>query len=283
VTEGAAKDTLTSPYNDLEAVRALLAERGGEVAVVAVEPVAANMGVVPPGPGFLEGLRALCDEHGALLLFDEVITGFRIAYGGAQSSYGITPDLTALGKVMGGGFPCAAFGCRRDLMERLAPVGPVYQAGTLSGNPVAVAAGIAALDLAHHGPALAEATAEAPIAGLTRASAAAPATVNRAAPVQRVLHRRPGPELRRREGGRPCALRAILPPHARPRGGARALRLRAVDPRHGARAGRPRARAGRRRFVRGLGRGGGEHLEHDGLVVVGQRRPNVPITCPSNA
>ena len=113
-----------------------------------VEPVAANMGVVPPAPGFLEGLRELCDAHGALLLFDEVITGFRIAYGGAQTFFGVTPDLTAFGKVMGGGFPCAAFGGRRDLMEQLAPIGPVYQAGTLSGNPVAVAAGIAALDLA---------------------------------------------------------------------------------------------------------------------------------------
>ena len=184
VTEGAAKDTITSPYNDLEAVRGLFAERGGEIAVVAVEPVAANMGVVPPAPGFLEGLRALCDEHGALLLFDEVITGFRIAYGGAQSFYGITPDLTALGKVMGGGFPCAAFGGRADVMDRLAPTGPVYQAGTLSGNPVAVAAGIAALDLARTSdpyPGL-EATADLLIDGLTERFDAAgiPATVNRA-------------------------------------------------------------------------------------------------------
>jgi len=148
VTEGAAKDTLTVPYNDLGAVRAVFDERGDEIALVAVEPVAANMGVVPPAPGFLEGLRAVTAEHGALLLFDEVITGFRIAYGGAQSVFGIDPDLTALGKVMGGGFPCAAFGGKRELMQQLAPVGPVYQAGTLSGNPVAVAAGLAALDLA---------------------------------------------------------------------------------------------------------------------------------------
>jgi glutamate-1-semialdehyde 2,1-aminomutase len=184
VTEGAAKDTVTAPYNDLEAVQALFAERGDEIAVVAVEPVAANMGVVPPVPGFLEGLRALCDEHGALLLFDEVITGFRIAYGGAQSFYGITPDLTALGKVMGGGFPCAAFGGRADVMDRLAPTGPVYQAGTLSGNPVAVAAGIAALDLARTTdpyPGL-EATADSMIEGLTDRFGAAgiPVTVNRA-------------------------------------------------------------------------------------------------------
>jgi glutamate-1-semialdehyde 2,1-aminomutase len=148
VTSGAAADTLTAPYNDPDAVDAIFAERGDRIAVVIVEPVAANMGVVPPEPGFLEGLRARCDRHGALLLFDEVITGFRVAYGGAQSLVGVTPDLTTLGKVMGGGFPCAAFGGRRDVMERLAPLGPVYQAGTLSGNPVAVAAGIAALDLA---------------------------------------------------------------------------------------------------------------------------------------
>ena len=113
-----------------------------------VEPVAANMGVVPPEPGFLEGLRELCTAHESLLVFDEVVTGFRLAYPGAQGHFSITPDLTVLGKVMGGGFPCAGFGGRRDVMEHLSPVGPVYQAGTLSGNPVAVAAGIAALDLA---------------------------------------------------------------------------------------------------------------------------------------
>jgi glutamate-1-semialdehyde 2,1-aminomutase len=148
VTAGSARDTVTAPFNDLDAITTLFAEHEGQIAVVIVEPVAANMGVVPPEPGFLQGLRDLCDAHDALLLFDEVITGFRIAYGGAQSYFGVTPDLTTLGKVMGGGFPCAAFGGRSDLMEHLAPVGPVYQAGTLSGNPVAVAAGIAALDLA---------------------------------------------------------------------------------------------------------------------------------------
>jgi glutamate-1-semialdehyde 2,1-aminomutase len=148
VTEGAARDTLTVPYNDLDAVRAVFEERGREIALIAVEPVAANMGVVPPEPGFLEGLRELTTQAGALLLFDEVITGFRIGYAGAQGRFGIAPDLTALGKVMGGGFPCAAFGGTRTVMEQLAPTGPVYQAGTLSGNPVAVAAGIAALDLA---------------------------------------------------------------------------------------------------------------------------------------
>jgi glutamate-1-semialdehyde 2,1-aminomutase len=148
VTEGAARDTLTVPFNDLERVEAAFAGHGEQIAALIVEPVAANMGVVPPEPGFLEGLRSLCTGAGALLVFDEVITGFRIAFGGAQGFFDVPPDLTILGKVMGGGFPCAAFGGRRDVMEQLAPIGPVYQAGTLSGNPVAVAAGIAALDLA---------------------------------------------------------------------------------------------------------------------------------------
>jgi glutamate-1-semialdehyde 2,1-aminomutase len=147
VTEGAAADTVIVPFNDLEAVTATFAEFGDRTAAVIVEPVAANMGVVPPSTGFLEGLRELTSSNGSLLIFDEVITGFRLGRGGAQGVFGTRPDLTVLGKVMGGGFPCAAFGGRRDVMEHLAPVGPVYQAGTLSGNPVAVAAGIAALDL----------------------------------------------------------------------------------------------------------------------------------------
>jgi glutamate-1-semialdehyde 2,1-aminomutase len=184
VTDGAAKDTLTAPYNDMEAIGALFAQRGDAIAAVIVEPVAANMGVVPPADGYLQLLRDLCTEHGALLILDEVITGFRLAYGGAQSVYGVAPDLTVLGKVMGGGFPCAAFGGRRDLMDRLAPVGPVYQAGTLSGNPVAVAAGIAALDLARTTdpyPGL-EATADTLITGLRERLAAndLPVTINRA-------------------------------------------------------------------------------------------------------
>src|SRR5262249_55081921 len=147
VTEAVAADTLVAPFNDLDAVRATLEANAGAVACVIVEPVAANMGVVAPAPGFLEGLRRLCDEHGALLVFDEGITGFRVGLGGAQGLFGVMPDLTCLGKVIGGGFPCAAVGGRATLMELLAPSGPIYQAGTLSGNPVAVAAGIATLEL----------------------------------------------------------------------------------------------------------------------------------------
>jgi glutamate-1-semialdehyde 2,1-aminomutase len=137
--------TLSLPYNDLEAVRRAAGRYRGEIAALMVEPVAGNMGVVPPRPGFLEGLRALCDQEGILLIFDEVITGFRVAWGGAQARYGVTPDLTCLGKIIGGGLPVGAYGGRRDLMSQMAPTGPIYQAGTLSGNPVAVAAGLVTL------------------------------------------------------------------------------------------------------------------------------------------
>ncbi|RLA31501.1 MAG: glutamate-1-semialdehyde-2,1-aminomutase [Gammaproteobacteria bacterium] len=142
-----AEHTVTLPYNDLDACRAAFAEIGAETACVIVEPVAGNMNCVPPRPGFLEGLRELCDSHGSLLILDEVMTGFRVALGGAQAHYGIQPDLTTLGKVIGGGLPVAAIGGRREIMEYLAPVGPVYQAGTLSGNPVAMAAGLATLEI----------------------------------------------------------------------------------------------------------------------------------------
>src|SRR6267142_6711112 len=145
VPEALARMTLTAPFNDLGAVERLMAARGGEVAVIIVEPVAGNRGVVPPATGFLEGLRQLCDRHGALLLFDEVITGFRLGYGGAQARYGVRPDLTCLGKIIGGGLPVGAYGGPRALMERISPLGGVYQAGTLSGNPLAVAAGLATL------------------------------------------------------------------------------------------------------------------------------------------
>jgi len=145
VPEALAALTLTAPFNDLDAVKAIFAARGGEIAAVIVEPIAGNMGVVPPAPGFLAGLREVTRAHGALLIFDEVITGFRVAYGGAQELYGIRPDLTCLGKIIGGGLPVGAYGGRRDVMSQIAPLGSVYQAGTLSGNPLAVAAGLATL------------------------------------------------------------------------------------------------------------------------------------------
>jgi glutamate-1-semialdehyde 2,1-aminomutase len=141
-----ASHTVTLSYNDAEQVRAAFAGIGAEVACVIVEPVAGNMNCIPPVPGFLETLREECTRHGAVLIFDEVMTGFRVAKGGAQELYGIKPDLTTLGKIVGGGMPVGAFGGRRDIMEHIAPLGPVYQAGTLSGNPVAMAAGLATLD-----------------------------------------------------------------------------------------------------------------------------------------
>lgn len=145
VPEDIVKHTLTAQFNDLSTVEALLEEYPGQVACVIVEPVAANMGVVGPAPGFLEGLRTLCDKHGALLIFDEVITGFRLALGGAQAYYNVRADLVTFGKIIGGGMPVGAYAGSRALMEQVAPCGPVYQAGTLSGNPVAMAAGLAQL------------------------------------------------------------------------------------------------------------------------------------------
>jgi glutamate-1-semialdehyde 2,1-aminomutase len=147
VTPATVADTLVVPYNDLSAVETLFATQGEEIAAVLVEPVAGNMGVVPPVPGFLEGLRALTRRYGALLVFDEVMTGWRVHPQGAQVLYRIEPDLTCLGKVVGGGLPAAAFGGKRELMELIAPAGPVYQAGTLSGNPLAMAAGLATLEV----------------------------------------------------------------------------------------------------------------------------------------
>jgi glutamate-1-semialdehyde 2,1-aminomutase len=146
ITRGAAGDTVVVRYNHLEDVATAFDQWRGQVAAIIVEPVAGNMGVVPPAPGFLKGLRRLSDEHGSLLIFDEVITGFRVARGGAQELYGVTPDLTCLGKVLGGGLPIGAYGGRRAIMAQVAPSGPVYQAGTLSGNPLAVTAGLATLE-----------------------------------------------------------------------------------------------------------------------------------------
>jgi glutamate-1-semialdehyde 2,1-aminomutase len=142
-----AEHTLTLAYNNLDQVRDTFKQQGDKIACSIVEPVAGNMNCIPPVPGFLEGLREICDEHGSVLIFDEVMTGFRTALGGAQSVYGIKPDLTTLGKVIGGGMPVGAFGGRRDIMQHIAPTGPVYQAGTLSGNPVAMAAGLKTLEL----------------------------------------------------------------------------------------------------------------------------------------
>jgi glutamate-1-semialdehyde 2,1-aminomutase len=147
VTPGIAADTIIAEFNDLAGVEALLDAHRGQVACVIVEPVVGNMGLVPPADGFLAGLRRACDAHGTLLVFDEVMTGFRVARGGAQDLYGVRPDLSTFGKVIGGGMPIGAYGGRRDLMELVAPSGPMYQAGTLSGNPIAVAAGLAMLEL----------------------------------------------------------------------------------------------------------------------------------------
>lgn len=156
VPENCTKDTLTADYNDIASVERLIESNRGEIACVIVEPVAANMGVIPPKKGFLESLRRLTEENGILLIFDEVITGFRLSKGGAQEYYGVKPDLTALGKIAGGGMPLAVYGGRRDIMENVAPAGKVYQAGTLSGNPIAVTAGIETLKLIQENPAVYE-------------------------------------------------------------------------------------------------------------------------------
>lgn len=145
VTRGTAQDTLTAPFNNLQAVEELIAKNPQKIAAVILEPVVGNMGCVPPAPGYLNGLRDLCTKHGILLIFDEVMTGFRLAPGGAQQLYGITPDLTTLGKIIGGGLPVGAYGGRADIMDSVSPAGPIYQAGTLSGNPMAMAAGLAIL------------------------------------------------------------------------------------------------------------------------------------------
>lgn len=152
VAKGCTEDTMIAAYNDLDSVEELLTESRDQVAAVIVEPVAANMGVVPPAEGFLEGLRRLCDQHGALLIFDEVITGFRLGFAGAAGFYHVTPDLVTYGKIIGAGMPVGAYGGRKEIMEMVSPAGPVYQAGTLSGNPVAMAAGLAQLQILWRDP-----------------------------------------------------------------------------------------------------------------------------------
>ena len=216
--------TLTARYNDLASVEALFAAHPKRIAVIAVEPVAANMGVVAPAPGFLEGLRAIANREGALLLFDEVITGFRVAKGGAQELYGVRADLTCLGKILGGGLPVGAYGGRADLMAKVAPDGPVYQAGTLSGNPLAMAAGKAMLDSLT--PAV-YAKLEKTAGELERGMNAAARKARRPGPRRdqprgvdphAVLHGRSGPELRRREKVRPRGVPEVVPRAPRERG-----------------------------------------------------------------
>jgi glutamate-1-semialdehyde 2,1-aminomutase len=191
VPAGAAADTLVAPFNDVGAVTAAVERHGDRLACILVEPVAANMGVVPPAPGFLEALRSLADDCGALLVFDEVVTGFRLGRGGAQERFGVLPDLTVLGKIAGGGLPLAAFGGRADAMDELAPSGPVYQAGTLSGNPLATAAALVVLRRLRMTNVYAalEATAEALAAGLREALADQPVTVQQVGPMLTVFFR----------------------------------------------------------------------------------------------
>ena len=238
VPSGAAADTIVAPYNDIESAALAVARYGEGLACVIVEPVAGNMGVVPPEPGFLEALRELCDASGALLVFDEVITGFRIARGGAQERLGVRADLTILGKIVGGGMPIGAFGGSTEIMRHLAPVGDVYQAGTLSGNPLATAAGISVLRRLRD-PAVYE--------ELERRAARLEAGLGALGVFQRVgamgtlfMGSDRGPELRGRVRLRHGALQRVLPAHAR----ARHLRS-ALAVRGHVRLARPRRRGDR--------------------------------------
>jgi glutamate-1-semialdehyde 2,1-aminomutase len=154
VTKGTAKDTLIAPFNDLNAVKRIIEENKNEIAAIILEPVVGNMGCVIPQAGYLQGLRSICDEHGVVLIFDEVMTGFRLSLGGAQERYGVRPDMTTLGKIIGGGLPVGAYGGKKEIMDCISPAGPVYQAGTLSGNPLAIAAGLSMLKYLKQNPAL---------------------------------------------------------------------------------------------------------------------------------
>ena len=233
VTPGTVADTIVVPYNDLAALDGALAEHGADVAAILVEPIAANMGLVPPDDGYLAGLRERGTRHGALLVFDEVITGFRVALGGAQARFAITPDLSIFGKVVGGGLPLAAIGGPAALMDELAPLGPVYQAGTLSGNPLATAAGLAVLAQLDAGAYDAlEATAVRLADGLGRAFADAGVAAGHARvhARRRVLRVGSGAQLRRRARRGSRALRERLPRPARPGRVLRAERIRDAVP-----------------------------------------------------
>jgi glutamate-1-semialdehyde 2,1-aminomutase len=216
VPAAVAADTLNARYNDIESVVALFDAYPGEIAAVIVEPIAGNMGLVAPADGFLAGLRDLCTRHGSLLIFDEVISGFRASAGGAQRLFGIRPDLTCLGKIIGGGLPVGAYGGRADVMEMVAPAGPVYQAGTLSGNPIAMTAGIWALELTNlaevvQGARAAGRDARGGIGGPQRATAGVPLQVNAfGSLLTAVLHHNSGSGLRIRARLQYVILRGVL-------------------------------------------------------------------------
>jgi glutamate-1-semialdehyde 2,1-aminomutase len=229
VPESIAAHTLSLPYNDAAGFERLMREKGDQIAAVIVEPVAGNMGLVAPAPGFLETLRTLTAKHGAILIFDEVMTGFRVAYGGAQALYKITPDLSCFGKIIGGGLPVGAYGGRKEIMAHIAPQGPVYQAGTLSGNPLAMAAGIATLKQLQKKGFYEKL--EKKSARLTRGPGghSGPGRL-RGVHARPVFLRRPGPKLQRRQDLRPEALRGVLPGHARRRRLYRAVSVRGPVP-----------------------------------------------------
>ncbi|MFO0634040.1 MAG: glutamate-1-semialdehyde 2,1-aminomutase [Nannocystaceae bacterium] len=262
VPDSVVADTLLVPWNDVGAVEALVERWPDDIAAIIIEPVVGNMGCVPPRPGYLERLREITAKHEIVLIFDEVMTGFRVARGGAQERYGVTPDMTTLGKIVGGGMPIGAYGGKREIMQRVAPLGPVYQAGTLSGNPVAVAAGITTLTLDRD---LAVAAARAPQRNAVRrpgrARRASRPAVDRHAgglDVHRLLPARRGVELRRRQAQRHRPVRRVLPRDAGARRVPRAVAVRGCVPVRGPR---------RRRHRRDPGRGGRGHGRGRGVAL----------------